>query len=307
MLPLLPAGAQVLGDRPDLVAREARLWQFELADGDVGVLRRHDPSRVDPTAALALEDVAWLHQFLRRLSVTGFPAPVPLEVLADRSVCVHDGAVWEALSFLPGRPVGWNPAPGMDVLGDLLAAYHDAAESLETTPQRPIALPVAELVHHVSARVEMVLPGWLVELCDELHDRLAGLECASKMVIHGDFTAHNVVSDGEHLGVIDFGLAHVEDSVADLAFGLWRSGRPYQDATRLDDSRVSAFVGGYARRRSLSGDEAAVIPIYLWGRGVQMLVKAAVRGQPPSVCPAQVKWLRDNEDRLSELIASATS
>lgn len=195
----------------------------------------------------------------------------------------------------------------MEALGALLAAYHDAAESVGEVPQRPIAFPVAELDELCRPQAA---PDWLIRLCEELHERLAGpgITHGRRLVIHGDFTAHNVLAAGKPprpVGVIDFGLAHVEDAAADLAFGLWRSGRPHQDATWLDVDRVTAFVGGYAQIRPLAPEEAALIPVYLWGRGVQMLAKAALRDCPPESCPEQINWLRANERRLTELIAAS--
>jgi Ser/Thr protein kinase RdoA (MazF antagonist) len=71
----------------------------------MAVLRRFPPRRYPPEPNVA--HVAWLHRFLDRLATTGFPAPRPLRVLHDASMAVVDGAIWEVLSYVPGRAFSW--------------------------------------------------------------------------------------------------------------------------------------------------------------------------------------------------------
>ena len=71
------------------------------------MLRRFDPWRYPPELNFA--HVAWLHRFLDRLAMTGFPAPRPLRLLNDASMVVVDGAIWEVLSHVPGRALMWIP------------------------------------------------------------------------------------------------------------------------------------------------------------------------------------------------------
>jgi Ser/Thr protein kinase RdoA (MazF antagonist) len=145
---------------------------------------------------------------------------------------------------------------------------------------------------------------WLTELCEELADRLHSWRGDDGLVIHGDFTCHNIVAAGEPpepVGVIDFALAHLEQPVADLAYGLWRSGRPFQEATWIDTDRLADMVQGYCQVRDLSPDQAALLPVFMWGRGVQMAVKAALRGRLTPSPPREVVWLRSNEHALTEL------
>ncbi|MBO0886757.1 MAG: phosphotransferase [Acidimicrobiales bacterium] len=307
-------GVRLVGERSDLVAREARLWLIETADGARGVLRRNEPDSIDATSARALEDLGWLHSYLARLGATAFRAPVPLQLWDGRSFCVEGGAVWEALSYVPGHRVGWDPNPPLRALGRLLAHYHDAAQSLGVIGQRPVAFPLAGLAELIWRPGLPPAPTWLADLCAELHDRLPDTTTASSspvVVIHGDFTAHTVLAAGQPpvpVGAIDFNLAHVERPVADVAFGLWRMGRPYQSATWLDLGRVAAFVGGYGEARQLTPTDIGLIPLCLWGRGVQMAAKAFLRGRAvPSTCPAQIGWLHDSEQRLCELIVSASA
>jgi Ser/Thr protein kinase RdoA (MazF antagonist) len=280
---------------------------MELADGRQGLLRRHDPALLDPVSPVALADLGWLHGFLDRLTTTGFPAPVPLRVFDGESIIVHDGAIWEAVSFLPGTVVGWAVGPAPEAVGAFMATYHAAAGSVGPHLQRPMALPVAGLTRAVRG-ASGDPPSWLIELCEELAQRLEAVSSNDRLVIHGDFTNHNVLANGNlpaPVGIIDFALAHVEQSAADLAYGLWRSGRPFQEATWLDPNRVAGMVRGYCRVRNLQPEQAASIPAFMWGRGVQMAVKGVLRGRPLGDPPAQVTWIRTNQDQLTDLVVSA--
>ncbi|MGH9116483.1 MAG: phosphotransferase family protein [Acidimicrobiales bacterium] len=64
-------------------------------------------------------------------------------------------------------------------------------------------------------------------------------------VVHGDPTTFNVLAGGDPprpSGLIDFELADVEAPVADVAFCLWRSGRPAQDEQELYLAKVRGFL-----------------------------------------------------------------
>ncbi len=307
--PPLEPGTRAL-DAPDLIARDSLVWRLESSDGVEGILKRHEPTVVDPTSALVASDFAWLHRFLDHLASTGFPAPRPLPLFVGESIVIHGGALWECVSFVPGEVIGWANDATLETVGELLGSYHSAVSSFGPLPQRPIAFPVAELVELLGHSAGEKAPSWVGDLCEELSARLATTSAGERLVIHGDFTAHNVVSARSALssiGVIDFDLAHVELPMADLAYGLWRSGRPFQQATWLEDERVAAMVRGYARVRRLAPEAAGLIPMLMWGRGVQIALKGALRGRRPrSDVPGEVFWLRANEQRLTEVVLNAT-
>jgi Ser/Thr protein kinase RdoA (MazF antagonist) len=131
------------------------------------------------------------------------------------------------------------------------------------------------------------------------------------VVVHGDCTTHNVLVDDlggvqTPTGVIDFGLACVDAPLADIGFGLWRSGRPYQDAINLDASRVKDFVAGYAKVSPLPTSAAHAISVYVRARGVQQAVKAQMISRPPAAMLAErIRWLATHEDDPRTCIASA--
>jgi len=128
------------------------------------------------------------------------------------------------------------------------------------------------------------------------------------MVIHDDFTNDNVTASGEPpraTGVIDFALAHVEVPTADIGYALWRSGRPHEYADHLDLSRVRRYMRGYATVATVSAADASIIPVYLTGRGLQMIAKRVRAGRPDIAMLAQVQWLSANAPVIGDVLTAA--
>jgi Ser/Thr protein kinase RdoA (MazF antagonist) len=307
---LLRAGGLTL--QPGRVQpREGRAWLVEW-HGTLGVLRSL-PARAEGMA-VATDDVEWLHGYLSRLATTDFPAPQPLPCFGGRSWTAEDNALWEIVSYLPGHPAGWDAAPSMEEVGAFLAEYHSAARQVGVISQRPTALPLAKVPGILlSQTLETVAPERAVairQLASDLARDLdaAGEPGADRIVIHGDFTNDNVIAGGTPpaaSGVIDFALAHVEAPLADVGYGLWRSGRPSEQADHLDLHRVRRFVHGYASAARISPDQAAVIPLYLRGRGLQMIAKRIRAGRNETGMLAQVQWLSANARAVSDAAAGA--
>jgi Ser/Thr protein kinase RdoA (MazF antagonist) len=286
-----------------LPARESIAWLVRRGD-QLAVLRRLDPVRWSAEDSDAYGEVAWLQDFLARLAGTGFPAPRPLPIDRERSWTVYQDAVWELMSYLPGDVLGWRPEASLAGMGALLARFHHASVPITPARQRPRAFPLDRIV---CAPVSGQLSDWLAELAEDLQRiNHAG---ADRMVIHGDFTAHNVVA-AEHparpTGVIDFALAYLEASLADVGFALWRSGRPCQDAIGLAPGRLRDLVSGYVRVRPLPATAADAITVYIRARGVQQAIKAQSRRQPPShLLPRRISWLSSHHSTLQAAIADA--
>jgi Phosphotransferase enzyme family len=130
-----PGVLELLGgssSRPEPLDPRGHPWLLLTDDGQA-VLRR---------STTTIEHVAWLHRFLAQLAASGFPAPRLLRLLRGASLAVVDGAVWETVSFLPGRPLGWDPAVPLASADALLARFHQASLAISPPEQRPQALPV---------------------------------------------------------------------------------------------------------------------------------------------------------------------
>lgn len=278
------------------------------------VLRQQAAPRPD----VLIEDVTWLHAFLTRLAGLRFPSPRPVPGFAGRSWTMAEGALWEVVSFLPGWVAGWAAEPAMEEIGALLARYHATARQIEVTSQRPTALPLAEVPPVLlSGRLEAVhLDPGVTALIRREAERLArdldetGRLAPERVVIHGDFTNHNVIADGtppRAAGVIDFAGAHLERPLADIGYGLWRSGRPRQEADSLDLARIARLVRGYATVLPVSADEARRIPVYIRGRGLQMIAKRVRAGRAEAGMLAEVQWLSAHGAAVGDALAAAVS
>ena len=313
---ILPDGALKVLPQP-IRPREGRAWLVDW-QGTLGVLRQVPVPQDGLSLARLITDLTWLHAFMTRLAELGFPSPRPLPAFDGQSWTTTDGSFWEIASFLPGRSVDWADEPPMEEIGALLARYHVTASQIKVASQRPSALPLTEVPGVLLSRqleAAGVRPGQAA-IIRHIADQLAGdLEDTGhrrrpRLVIHGDFTNHNVIADGmppRAVGVIDFALAHAETPLADIGYGLWRSGRPRQDADHLDLARVGRFLRGYASAVPVSADEASVIPLYLRGRGLQMIAKRIRAGRAETGMLAQVQWLAANGGAISDEFLAALS
>jgi hypothetical protein len=100
---------------------EGRAWLVDW-HGTRGVLRQGPDPRDTSALARLMEDAVWLHAFLARLAERGFPSPRPLPVFHGQSWTTSGGMLWEVVSFLPGRVVGWAAVPPMEEISALLPA-----------------------------------------------------------------------------------------------------------------------------------------------------------------------------------------
>jgi Ser/Thr protein kinase RdoA (MazF antagonist) len=316
-----PAAEQVLRNAsltvlPGVLSAREAVSHLVDWQGTRGVLRR---SPVPPAPHLReglAADVSWLHEFLIKLAGLGFPAPCPLPCFGGRSWLLANDQLWQVVSYIPGHEVGTRSEPPMEQIGELLARYHSAACRLTMTTQRPGVVPLGDVpAMLLSARLRSWCrdPGQAHEI-RRLALRLAGdLEAAALpenawVVIHGDFTNHNVIADGSParpVGVIDFQRAHFQAPVTDIAAGLWRSGRPRDDASVLDLSRVHRFVFGYSRTGRLSPSEAGALPAYLYGRGLQMIARRSLQGHGDAGMLAEVRWISANAAAIADTAVAA--
>lgn len=263
-------------------------------------------------------DIQWGHDFLGRLSETGFAAPRPIPAFpGGSSLIVLDGLLWGAVSFIPGRRLHWEPEPDLVWVGKIIAEYHMAAASIRMESNRPSSLPLAHLAESPSDdRIERALGGregairFRAEI-DKL--KLDLLEIAhtegQSMVIHGDCTTDNVVIDGlppRITGLIDFDKSYIEVDLADVGFGLYRSGRPDPAIVQLDPVRVSRVVAGYAAARGMDrASIARAVAVYARARGLQLIVRWVGRGvQDCRGTLKRVVWISDHEHELVEAVAS---
>jgi hypothetical protein len=129
-------------------------WLLEAADWRA-VLRYLPPRRYPP--AECMHHMKCLHRFLDRLAPLQVATPRPLRELGGASIAVADGALWELLSYVPGRALGFDPRVPLESAGGLLASFHLASRQVPTPEQRPGALPLEDcrpsITRHAGQRV----------------------------------------------------------------------------------------------------------------------------------------------------------
>ena len=253
----------------------------------------------------SLAGLAWRHAMLRTIAEEA-PVPRPLRLFDGGSFRRDGDAAWECLELLPGTEIGWNPSPSLREVGAFLAEFHAAtARSNVEATERPGGFPLGQLLHLVDwagAAISMGSP----EAVEELRSLLDEFDEQLRVLVHGDPTTFNILADGRPrrpTGLVDFDLADLEPAVADLAFCLWRSGRPSQGATFLDLGRVRDLVDGYRTVRSLSDDELDVLVLCLRGRGLQMLVKRARHRLPDRRPLAELRWITEHRGDVRSRLA----
>ncbi len=288
------------------------VWRVEMGGGDV-VLRRNDPASHPPSESTVTNDIGWVHRFLSSRDGGGLGLPRPVPLFDGASVVIADGAVWEALTFVPGRVVGWDLSPTMYEVGRLLARFHEVVAETGALGQRQPCIPVDTLTDQQWSRVELsstdrrTVMGSLASLTEDLEDvDHAG---SRRTVIHGDITNHNILATGlppKASGVIDFANAYCEATLADIGFALWRSGRPSQSAESFDHERIASFLAGYHSRRPLDQTDVRAVTAYLRARGLQIMAKRARRTAVVDTGPIRkLDWLAHNLTRLNQRLSSA--
>lgn len=314
----LGSNQRLLDARP-LGGRDGDVWLLDL-DGRLVVLKRERPRTGGDE-----EDVVWEHAFLDRLTAGGFPRSRPLPIFGGKSWSRGGGRLWGARSYLPGRSLLWEPLPDLTDAGAFLAAYHCAARPVRIGAQRPTATPLDRLPALMPwdrlpvAAGSAADAGRIEYLVQEMERWLqaGGYFDLEEIVIHGDSTMDNVLIDGEPpqiTGLIDFGSAYRERWPADIAFGLWRSGRARAADVALDLDRVGRFIRGYHGSTPITREVAQLLPTLLWARGLQLMARWVERVQEselPSMLPVtaltlqRIDWIRAHERELTAAIEAA--
>ena len=203
---------------------------------------------------------------MTRLAELGLPVAAPLG--APKRV---DGALHILMPFLAGRALGVGAVDEgrYSELGRRLADYHAIVAKLPLPPQRPGwcetvdgALPMTggvvrrrELLDAL-AGVDPNLARRFAAAAEalEARDLPAAFAGAPRIVVQSDFAPWNIrLHSGGMVGLLDFELAHVDVSAADVAYAR----RGYHDAV----------VDGYLERATLTDAELASLD-GLWLGGI---------------------------------------
>ncbi|HEV2249153.1 MAG TPA: phosphotransferase [Candidatus Limnocylindria bacterium] len=298
MLKLLPQPAS----ETTQLGGPGRPWSIHYG-ADRAILRWNDASRwrafgfSDDEAIASIE---WLHAFLRDLAYTGFVAPRPMDDLGERSIAIAEGGIWELLSRVPGRAMGWSDDEIFEA-GALLARFHAAAMSLPNRPQRPGAQPFASC-EPAHPDAQAIRTAFVHELAD------LDLRSTTRGVIHGDATQSNVVRTASgtfHL--VDYAIAYADYLLADIGSALWRNARRSPDAISYDAARAARFVGGYDSVRPLGRGASRAIVSFMKGRGLQLLHRLELLHGRDETVIQRLTVINAAQDELAVAIEAALS
>jgi hypothetical protein len=68
---------------------------------------------------------------------------------------------------------------------------------------------------------------------------------------------------------------------------------------------LTRFLRGYARTVLLTSDGAASLPVFLYGRGLQMIARRILEGQAETGMLAQVQWTAAHAAAIAEAAVNA--
>ncbi len=240
---------------------------------------------------------AWVHRFmahLRRSGIEGIPMlrrALPGEASPDVGIVAEtlaedvDGVLWEAVEFLPGRPIA---VPGADGRADALrrlAAIHVAAAALPGGPPRPAkSRGLVERIERAAAVRERPWKERWRNAADRSRcgDAVAGLfgraieafaaegpaaleritrtplvEVSCQAVLRDVWSDHLLFEGGRVSGFIDFHAAGIDTVATDLArlVGSWKlAAEAAKTAPDWDEC-----LAAYERVRQLDEEERRLV------------------------------------------------
>ncbi|MCB9845362.1 MAG: phosphotransferase [Phycisphaeraceae bacterium] len=239
------------------------------------LLKRREPDQSNPF------HVAMCHAVMLALADAGFGVPNIIGTSLDNNSMLQlHGRVYELVEFVEGRVDGGSPTDAR-LAGDTLARLHSALKQTRI----PFAAP--EGSYHRAESVERRLveierrhaeckPGAarLRALYAESGARAnaAGIERATRHLIHGDWHPGNVLFDADGgATVVDFDSVCLAPGVVDLAGGAlqWSILPPPPDRpieqwpVGLSRDRLRAFLDGYRTGGAASWDLPTLAPLMI--------------------------------------------
>ncbi|WP_328321336.1 phosphotransferase [Kribbella sp. NBC_00382] len=186
-------------------------WLGHTPTGQCLVLRRYHVLRTEA-------DLAYESAVLHHLTAKGWTVPTPVA-----GPVWHDGRLWAATRFVPGKPHAAETAEQVEKRGSVLARLHADLRELELG-QRHGFFQGCDLEAMgafqdwdpgvVALRTERGdLADWAEAAMAEVKQLVAGsnLSTLPQTVVHGDFAEWNLhITDDRLSGIIDFDLVHAD-------------------------------------------------------------------------------------------------
>jgi homoserine kinase type II len=222
---------------------------------------------------VAPADLPFFMGLMEHCAARGIDCPLPIRDRAGTVIRELAGRPAVIVSFLQGMSPRRVEVGHCEPLGAALAGLHLAAGDFAI--RRANALSVAgwrNLVEQSRSRADEVAPGLGDEIAREFdhleprwpRDLPAG-------VIHADLFPNNVFFLGDRLsGLIDFYFACNDFLAYDVAICI--NAWCFEPDLSFNATKAMRLVGGYRRRRALSPDEIAALPLLARGAAFRFLL-----------------------------------
>jgi len=222
---------------------------------------------------VAREDLPFFLALMEHLARAGLACPTPVHAkdgFALRELCGRPAAI---VSFLKGLwPRRIEPRHTAR-LGEALAGLHVAGLSFALRRENALGLGGWQaLFKACETRAHEVRPGLAQELAAELsHLEAHWPKALPEGVIHADLFPDNVFFFGDELsGIIDFYFACTDFLAYDIAICL--NAWCFETDGSFNVTKARTLLANYRKRRSLSADELAALPILARGGALRFLL-----------------------------------
>ena len=246
-------------------------------------------------------DLPFFLGLMEHVAMRGFPSAAPVRDRRGESLNTIRGKPAALVTFLPGLSVRRPSVSDCREAGEGLAWLHRAAEgfggrrenALGPGAWAPLFAPLHEAAEALKPGLAAVITGDL----DLLERRWpTGL---AEGLIHADLFPDNVfLMNGRFAGAIDFYFACWDVLAYDIAVAL--NAWCFEPDGGFNITAAGALVEGYQRRRVLSANERAALPILAHGAAMRFfLTRLHDWGATPAGSLVRPKDPMDYERRLA--------
>jgi homoserine kinase type II len=247
------------------------------------------------------EDLPFFLGLMRWLAEHGFPSASPIPDREGRTLNTVRGKPAAIVEFMQGLSVRRPSVSYCREAGAGMAWLHLAGQGYGGRRDNDLGKGAWRgLFERLEEAAEALKPGLRRTIAEDL----AVLERAWPKglpagVIHADFFPDNVFfRDGAFAAAIDFYFACDDLLAYDLAIGL--NAWCFEADGTFNVTSARAFAAGYERRRPLSADERAALPILAWGAAMRFfLTRLADWGATPEGALVRPKDPLEYERKLA--------
>lgn len=246
-------------------------------------------------------DLPYFLDLTHHLFEQGFPSATPVADRSGRMLKSVRDKPCAIFTFLPGLSVRRPTAAHCREAGEGLAWLHVAGEGFAGRRQNTLGHEHwARMFHPLRKAAEALKPGLAETIEGDLATFAAGWPGGlPEGVIHADFFPDNVFfQDGRFAGAIDFYFACHDQLAYDIAVAL--NAWCFEPDGSFNLTSARALIQGYEKRRPLSAEERAALPMLAHGAAMRFfLTRLADWGATPEGALVRPKDPLEYERKLA--------